>query len=91
MNKKLYVGNLNFETSEDRLRELFAQYGTVASANLITDRYSGSSRGFGFVEMSTEDEAKAAMAALDGIEESGRQLKVNEAKERGQDRQTDRY
>ncbi len=87
LNKNLYVGNLSFDTSEERLRELFAQYGTVASARLITDRFSGSSRGFGFVEMSTEDEAKAAMAALDGHEEGGRQLKVNEARERDQDRQ----
>ena len=91
LKKNLYVGNLSFETSEERLRELFAQYGTVASARLITDRDTGSSRGFGFVEMSTEDEAKAAMEALDGHEEGGRQLKVNEARERGEDRQRGGY
>ena len=91
LKKNLYVGNLSFETSEERLRELFAQYGTVASARLITDRDSGRPRGFGFVEMSTEDEAKAAKAALDSYEENGRQLKVDEARERGQDRQSGRY
>ena len=91
MNKKLYVGNLSYETSEERLSELFAQYGTVVSARLITDRDSGRPRGFGFVEMSTEDEAKAAKAALDSYEENGRQLKVDEARERGQDRQSGRY
>lgn len=86
MNKKLYVGNMNYDTSEERLRELFEQYGKVMSAKVVTDFNTGMSRGFGFVEMSTEEEARSAMTSLNGYEEEGRQLKVNEARERGQDR-----
>ena len=80
MANKLYVGNLNFQTQEHELRDLFAQHGEVLSANVITDRETGRSRGFGFVEMATEDAAKAAESALDGQEFDGRQLKVNPAK-----------
>ena len=89
MNKRIYVGNLSFSTTDDQLRELFTTYGTVGSANVVTDRLSGESRGFGFVEMGSSDEAHAAITALDGRELGGRQLKVNEAKERtagGRDR-----
>ncbi len=82
MNKRIYVGNLSFSTTDDQLRELFASYGAVASATVVTDRLSGDSRGFGFVEMGSADEAHAAITALDGRELGGRQLKVNEAKER---------
>ena len=82
MNRKIYVGNLSFSTTEDELRELFRTYGQVQSAAIVSDRMSGQSRGFGFVEMSTEDEARAAISVLDGRELGGRQLKVNEAKER---------
>ena len=60
MAKKIYVGNMNYNTSEDTLRQLFAQYGEVMSVNVITDRYTGRAKGFGFVEMASEDAARAA-------------------------------
>jgi RNA recognition motif-containing protein len=82
MNRKIYVGNLSFSTTEDELRDLFATYGKVETAAIVSDRMSGQSRGFGFVEMSTAEEAQAAISVLDGRELGGRQLKVNEAKER---------
>jgi cold-inducible RNA-binding protein len=78
----LYVGNLSFQTQDVDLRNHFAPYGEVVSASIITDRDTGRSRGFGFVEMSTEDEARRAQTELDGQELDGRQLKVNEAKAR---------
>jgi RNA recognition motif-containing protein len=77
---KLYVGNLSFDTTEDSLRTLFAEHGTVESAKLISDRDTGRPRGFGFVEMSNAD-ASRAMQALNGKEFEGRALKVNEAQE----------
>jgi cold-inducible RNA-binding protein len=77
---KMYVGNLSFDTSEDALRALFAQHGTVESVRLISDRDTGRPRGFGFVEMSNAD-ASRAMQALNGAELDGRALKVNEAQE----------
>ena len=77
---KLYVGNLSYDTSEASLRTLFAPHGEVISANLIIDRDSGRSKGFGFVEMGTPEEAQKAIAALDGTQLDGRALKVNEAK-----------
>jgi RNA recognition motif-containing protein len=79
MNKKIYVGNLSFSTTEDELRDLFATYGQVETAAIVNDRMSGQSRGFGFVEMSTPEEAQAAISVLNGRELGGRQLKVNEA------------
>ncbi|NBB90267.1 MAG: RNA-binding protein [Spirochaetes bacterium] len=82
MASKLYVGNLNFQTQEHELRDLFSQHGEVLSANVISDRETGRSRGFGFVEMATEEAARAAESALDGQDFDGRQLKVNEAKPR---------
>ncbi len=86
MAKKIYVGNMNYNTSEDTLRQLFAQYGEVVSVNVITDRYTGRAKGFGFVQMASEDAARAAMAALNGRDVDGRQLKVNEANEKPRDR-----
>ena len=77
---KLYVGNLSYETSEASLRTLFEVHGEVTSVNLIIDRDSGRPKGFGFVEMSTPEEAQKAIAALDGTQLDGRALKVNEAK-----------
>ena len=79
MAKKLYVGNLSYNTSEDALRNLFSSFGNVASAKIIFDRESGNSKGFGFVEMSTDEEAGAAIAGTNGREFEGRQLRVNEA------------
>jgi RNA recognition motif-containing protein len=78
----LYVGNLSFRTQDETLRATFANYGEVTSAEIIIDRVSGQSRGFGFVEMPNQAEAQAAMAALDGSNLEGRTLTVNEARER---------
>lgn len=89
MGKKLYVGNLSFNTTEDTLRNLFQSYGTVASAKIITDRDSGSSKGFGFVEMGSDAEAGAAIAGSNGTDLDGRQIKVNEAMDKP--RRDDRY
>jgi RNA recognition motif-containing protein len=80
MSTKLYVGNLSFDTTTQDLEKMFAEVGTVQSANLIEDRETGRSRGFGFVEMSSKAEATAAITAFDGKEVDGRSLKVNEAK-----------
>jgi cold-inducible RNA-binding protein len=82
MSTKLYVGNLSFNTSSEQLETIFAEAGTVQSASVVEDRETGRSRGFGFVEMSTQEEAQAAITALDGKECDGRNLKVNEAKPR---------
>ena len=80
MGKKLYVGNLSFGVTEDQLRELFAPYGSVQLAQLITDRDTGRSKGFGFVEMGSDQEAQAAIAGMNGQMVDGRALTVNEAK-----------
>jgi RNA recognition motif-containing protein len=82
MSKNLYVGNLSYETSEETLRTLFAEFGEIESVNLITDRYTGRSRGFGFVEMATEQEADAAMSGMNGKTVDGREIKVDKAKPR---------
>lgn len=82
MGRKLYVGNLGFNVSSSDLEQLFAAHGTVDSASVISDRSTGQSKGFGFVEMSSDAEAEAAIAALDGKELGGRAIKVNEAKPR---------
>jgi RNA recognition motif-containing protein len=76
----IYVGNLSYETSEDDLRQAFESYGQVANVTILKDKFSGKSRGFGFVEMPTDDEAQAAISGLNGKELSGRTLKVNEAR-----------
>ena len=82
MAKKLYVGNLNYDTTEEDLRGLFAAYGTVESLNLIMDRNTGRPKGFGFVEMSSEQEAEAAISGLNERDVDGRQIKVNIANDR---------
>jgi RNA recognition motif-containing protein len=82
MSTKLYVGNLAFQTTSEDLQELFAQAGTVESASVVEDRMTGRSRGFAFVEMSTPEEAAAAIEQMNGKEVGGRALKVNEAKPR---------
>ena len=80
MGKKLYVGNLPYSATDNSLSETFSQCGTVASSKVITDRDSGRSKGFGFVEMSTDAEAQAAIAKLNGVEWDGRAMNVSEAK-----------
>jgi RNA recognition motif-containing protein len=80
MGRKLYVGNLPYSATEQTLIETFSQYGTVDSTNMITDRDSGQSKGFGFVEMSSDSEAQKAIQELDGSMLDDRQIKVNEAK-----------
>jgi RNA recognition motif-containing protein len=80
MGSKIYVGGLPYSTTEPRLSELFAPHGKVESARVITDKFTGRSRGFGFVEMETDEEAEAAIAALDGTELEGRTLTVNKAR-----------
>jgi RNA recognition motif-containing protein len=82
MNSKLFVGNLSFDTTENDLQDAFAAHGTVTEANLMMDRTTGRPRGFGFVTMSTDEEAQKAMAALNGRDLGGRALTVNIAKPR---------
>lgn len=78
----IYVGNLSYGVNDDNLREVFEAYGEVSSAKVITDKYSGRSKGFGFVEMDNDAEAQAAIEQLDGAEIDGRSVKVNEARPR---------
>src|SRR5215218_5239492 len=80
MGSKLYVGNLSYNTTSSDLEQLFSQHGTVQSAEVISDRETGRSKGFGFVQMGSDDEAQAAIAALNGQQHDGRNLTVNEAK-----------
>jgi cold-inducible RNA-binding protein len=80
MSQKLYVGNLSFQTTEDTLRTLFTEYGQIESVNLITDRYTGRSRGFAFIEMSTEQEAQEAISNLSGKQVDDREIRVEKAK-----------
>lgn len=80
MGSKIYVGGLPYSTSETQLQDLFAQHGTVESVKVITDRYTGQSRGFGFVEMASSEEANTAITALNGTQLEGRTLTVNEAR-----------
>lgn len=82
MNNKLFVGNLSFNVTENELQDTFAQYGTVLEANLMTDRMTGRPRGFGFVTMSTEEEAQKAVQALNGFTLDNRALTVNVARPR---------
>lgn len=82
MSNKLYVGNISFNTSNQDLIDLFSASGTVTSANIVEDRETGRSRGFGFVEMASSDDAQKAISDINGKEVDGRELKVNEAKPR---------
>ena len=82
MSNNIYVGNLPWSFKDDTLGELFEEHGEVSDAKVIVDRMSGRSRGFGFVEMASEEEAGAAIEALNGYDADGRELKVNEAKPR---------
>lgn len=80
MSINIYVGNLSFDTGEDELRDHFAQYGAIDSVKIISDQFTGRSRGFGFVEMSSREEGMKAIEELDSKDLGGRTLKVNEAK-----------
>jgi RNA recognition motif-containing protein len=82
MGKRIYCGNLSFRATEEDVRSLFSAYGQVTDCHLVVDRETGRSRGFAFVEMASEDQAKAAIQALDGQAHEGRNLKVNEAQPR---------
>jgi len=82
MATKLYVGNLSYQTTDQQLHDLFSEAGNVSSAQVVTDRYTGQARGFGFVEMATEDEAQQAIAAINGRNVDGRALVVNESRPR---------
>jgi RNA recognition motif-containing protein len=82
MGKKLYIGNLSYDTTSSDLQQLLSAHGTVQSAEVITDRSTGQSKGFGFVEMGSDEEAQAAIKALNGQDHGGRALTVNEAKPR---------
>jgi len=82
--KNLFVGSLSFSATDDDMRQLFSNYGTVERASVLMDRETGRSRGFGFVEMTNDDEADAAIAALNGSTHMGRTLNVNEARPKGE-------
>jgi cold-inducible RNA-binding protein len=88
---KLYVGNLSFSTGENELRELFAPYGTVTDVQVVTDRMSGSSRGFAFVTMGNRNEGQAAIAALEGQPHDDRNLTVSEARAKTENRQNNSF
>jgi cold-inducible RNA-binding protein len=85
MSKKIYVGNLSYDTTEESLRTLFAAHGEVVSVKSISDRMTGRSKGFAFVEMENDSEAKAAINAINGQDVDGRSLKVNEALDKPRD------
>jgi cold-inducible RNA-binding protein len=96
MSKKLYVGNLNYNTDATTLEGVFSQYGEIVSVNVVTDKMTGRARGFAFVEMESDDAAQAAIDSLNGTELDGRQLRVNEAQQqdrahRQQPRYNERY
>ncbi len=91
MGNKLYVGNLPFTATDDDLRTLFGEHGVIVSANVITDRETGRSRGFRFVEFQDEDAAQNAQQALDGSEMEGRALRVNEAQDKSRPAPRERY
>lgn len=84
MNKKLYVGNLPYSSTEEELKEMFGRIGSVESVSIITDRFSGKSKGFGFVEMASEEEASKAVSELSGQEIGGRKIIVSEARTEGE-------
>ena len=83
MSKRLFVGNLNFSTTESDLRDAFSAFGNVLGSTVVTDRATGQSRGFGFVEVDDDADAKRAVSELDGSSLNGRSIKVDEARERG--------
>jgi RNA recognition motif-containing protein len=90
MAKKLYVGNLSYNTTEDGLRNLFSGFGNVVSAKIIFDRDTGNSKGFGFIEMGSDEEANAAIAGTNGRDCDGRHIRVNEAMDKPRNSRSDR-
>lgn len=80
MEKNLFIGNLPYSVTDDQLKDIFSKAGSVVSARVITDKFSGRSKGFGFVEMETEEEAQKAISSLDGFSVDGRNIRVSEAK-----------
>jgi RNA recognition motif-containing protein len=91
LNNKIYVGNLNYSTTEDELRDAFSAFGTVTSVNIIKDRFTDQSKGFGFIEMGDGEEAKKAIEGMNQQELGGRTIKVDEAKERKRGFRKDRF
>ncbi|MBN2535995.1 MAG: RNA-binding protein [Spirochaetales bacterium] len=91
MSKKIYVGNMNYSTTEQDLEELFSQYGSVLNVNIVTDRMTNQSKGFAFVEMEDAEAANTAISEINNKEFKGRNLKVNEAKERKPGKSNYRY
>jgi RNA recognition motif-containing protein len=91
MSSNLYVGNLSYDTTEDTLRTLFAEFGEIESVSVITDRSTGRARGFAFVEMSTEESAQAAISGLNGKMVDEREIRVDKAKPRADRKQSDGY
>lgn len=91
MNNKIYVGNLSYSTTEDELRDAFSAFGTVTSVNIIKDRFTDQSKGFGFIEMGDGEEAKKAIDGMNQQEVGGRTIKVDEAKERKREFRKDRF
>jgi RNA recognition motif-containing protein len=91
LNNKIYVGNLNYSTTEDELRDAFSAFGTVTSVNIIKDRFTDQSKGFAFVEMGDGEEAKKAIEGMNQQEIGGRTIKVDEAKERKREFRKDRF
>ena len=87
----IYVGNVSYRLDDAKLEELFAEFGEVSSARIITDRETGRSKGFGFVEMPNQEEGEAAIKELDGVDNEGRNLRVNEARPREERPRTPRY
>ena len=86
----IYIGNLSYDLGEEELRQAFEPYGEISSVKLVTDRYTGQSKGFGFIEMANNEEAQAAIDGLNGKELMGRNIKVSEARPRSEGRQDDR-
>ncbi len=91
MKNKIYVGNLNYATTEEQLEQLFASYGSVVSAVIVTDKYTDQSKGFGFIEMADEDAATAAISALNGTEFGNREIRVDHASDKKRNNRSSQY
>ncbi len=91
MKNKIYVGNLNYSSTEEELEQLFASYGSVVSAVIVTDKYTDQSKGFGFIEMADEDAATAAISALNGTEFGNREIRVDHASDKKRTNRSSQY